>query len=158
LDKAEQVLITHDTLPDDDRVFNFSSILGDLLSTSPHLDLTDEHGRQRLFAIGRKIEYLPLRYRFLSALLTVFIGALLSQDMLPTSLIEGCVKLIFVASPNEKEFVRIVVEILIDLRDPLVDEVLSDTTSVRLRAYHTEYTIQLLIYILCLVDHKWDFV
>jgi hypothetical protein len=63
----------------------------------------------------------------------MFAGELLSQDSLPMHLIDHCVELLYASTSNEKELVRIVVETLIDFRDPLFETV--DTERSRVGAF-----------------------
>jgi condensin complex subunit 3 len=59
-----------------------------------------------------------------------FIGDMLAQETLPESLIERCLDVLYEITPSERDLIRIVVEVVIELRDDDMDSGLKDMTTV----------------------------
>ncbi|KAI5122625.1 hypothetical protein M0805_008714 [Coniferiporia weirii] len=72
-------------------------ILIELLQLAIHLDFTDEIGRRKMFGVVRQM---------------------LAHPELSESLIKPCVGVLSVMSPNERDLIRVVVEVINELRDP----------------------------------------
>ncbi|KAG5353772.1 hypothetical protein C0989_002555 [Termitomyces sp. Mn162] len=72
------------------------AILGELLQLAVNLDYSDEIGRRKMFQLVRDM---------------------LSEDLLPRSLLNKCLDVLRELSPNERDLIRVVVELVQDLRD-----------------------------------------
>ncbi|KAI3616327.1 condensin subunit cnd3 [Moniliophthora roreri] len=79
-------------------------ILGELLRVSMKLDFMDEIGRRKLFSVVKDT---------------------LAHPHLPPGLIEKCLDVLRKVVPSERELIRIVVEIIVELRDS--DDPIADT-------------------------------
>ncbi|KAJ3557242.1 hypothetical protein NM688_g1572 [Phlebia brevispora] len=71
-------------------------VLSQLLKIAAVLDYSDEIGRRRMFAVTRDM---------------------LSHEYLPECLIEPCMAVLQLVTPNERELVRVVVEVIHQLQD-----------------------------------------
>ncbi|KAF9461702.1 chromosome condensation complex protein [Collybia nuda] len=71
-------------------------IIGEILQMAVNLDYTDEIGRRKMFQLVRDM---------------------LSQEELPESLLSKCLDVLRQLSNNERDLIRVVVEIIHDLRD-----------------------------------------
>ncbi|KAF8633170.1 hypothetical protein AX17_004671 [Amanita inopinata Kibby_2008] len=71
-------------------------ILAELLRISLKLDYMDEIGRRKVFSVVKEM---------------------LSHPELPSSLIERCLDILKVILPDERELIRVIVEIIIELRE-----------------------------------------
>ncbi|KAH8108765.1 nuclear condensing complex subunit [Phellopilus nigrolimitatus] len=71
-------------------------VMSELLHLALHLDYTDEIGRRKMFGVVRNM---------------------LAHPELPESLITSCIGVLSVMSPNERDLIRLVVEIISELRD-----------------------------------------
>ncbi|TCD66080.1 hypothetical protein EIP91_001838 [Steccherinum ochraceum] len=87
-----------------DRVF----VLGEVLKIAAKLDYTDEIGRRKVFQVVRDM---------------------LAHELFPETLMEVCLDVLKETTPSEREIIRIVVEIINELRDAAVDE-LNDGQSI----------------------------
>ncbi|CCM04766.1 uncharacterized protein FIBRA_06956 [Fibroporia radiculosa] len=72
-------------------------IVGELLKLAVNLDYADEIGRRKMFQLVRDM---------------------ISHKILPESIIALCLDLLRILSPNERDFIRVVVEVVHELRDP----------------------------------------
>ncbi|GJE85117.1 condensin complex subunit 3 [Phanerochaete sordida] len=72
-------------------------IIGEMLRMSVNLDYADEIGRRKMFQLVRDM---------------------LSQDVLPEGLVARCLDVLRTLSPNERDLIRVVVELIHTLRDP----------------------------------------
>ncbi|KAF8635423.1 hypothetical protein AX15_000413 [Amanita polypyramis BW_CC] len=70
--------------------------LGELLRIAIKLDYMDEIGRRKVFSVVKEM---------------------LSHPDLPSGLIDRCVDVLKVIMPNERELIRVVVEVIIDVRE-----------------------------------------
>ncbi|KAI0941839.1 hypothetical protein AcV7_002413 [Taiwanofungus camphoratus] len=73
------------------------SIIGEMLRLAVGLDYADEIGRRRMFQLVRDM---------------------ISQDVLPESLVARCLDVLRILSPDERDLIRVVVEVVHELRDP----------------------------------------
>ncbi|KAJ7510357.1 nuclear condensing complex subunit [Mycena galericulata] len=73
------------------------STVREMLKLAVNLDYADEIGRRKMFALVRDM---------------------LTQPALPLNLIPSCLDVLRKLSPNERDLIRVVVEIVQDLRDP----------------------------------------
>lgn len=55
-------------------------------------------------------------------MLTLITGDMISQDVLPESLLSRCLDVLRTLSPNERDLIRVVVEVVHELRDPSDDD------------------------------------
>ncbi|KAF8888582.1 nuclear condensing complex subunit [Infundibulicybe gibba] len=78
-------------------------VLGELLRIALRLDYMDEIGRRKVFSVVKDM---------------------LAHPELPTSLIERCLDILKVILPSERELIRVVVEIVIELREDNGEEAL----------------------------------
>ncbi|KAF5378891.1 hypothetical protein D9615_006988 [Tricholomella constricta] len=77
------------------------SIIGELLRLAVNLDYADEIGRRKMFQLVRDM---------------------LSHGALPESLLSKCLDVLRELSANERDLIRVIVEIVQDLRDPGDDD------------------------------------
>ncbi|KAI0634669.1 nuclear condensing complex subunit [Trametes polyzona] len=75
--------------------------IGELLKLAVNLNYGDEIGRRKMFQLVR---------------------GMLSQDVLPEALLARCLDVLRVLSPSERDLIRVVVEVVHELRDPGDDE------------------------------------
>ncbi|THH30647.1 hypothetical protein EUX98_g3519 [Antrodiella citrinella] len=80
-----------------DRVF----ILSEVLKIAAKLDYTDEIGRRKVFQVVRDI---------------------LAHELLPEHLLDSCLDVLKETTPSEREIIRIVVEIINELRDSATED------------------------------------
>ncbi|KAI0363430.1 ARM repeat-containing protein [Pilatotrama ljubarskyi] len=71
--------------------------IGEMLRLALNLDYGDEIGRRKMFQLVR---------------------GMLSQDVLPEALLARCLDVLRVLSPSERDLIRVVVEVVHELRDP----------------------------------------
>ncbi|KII87700.1 hypothetical protein PLICRDRAFT_30295 [Plicaturopsis crispa FD-325 SS-3] len=71
-------------------------IIGEMLKLAVNLDYADEIGRRKMFQLVRDM---------------------ISQDALPESLLAKCLDVLRKLSPNERDLIRVVVEVVHELRD-----------------------------------------
>ncbi|KAJ7485781.1 nuclear condensing complex subunit [Mycena latifolia] len=76
-------------------------VLGELLRMAVRLDFMDEIGRRKVYTVTRDV---------------------LAHPQLPPGLIERCLDVLKEIMPTERELVRVVVEIVMDLREPEEEE------------------------------------
>lgn len=90
-------------------------IIGEMLQLAVNLDYSDEIGRRKMFQLVREFLH-PLFSAPFNSMLDL--GDMLSQEELPEGLLSKCLDVLRVLSPNERDLIRVVVEIVQDLRDP----------------------------------------
>ncbi|KAL5523223.1 YCG1_2 [Sanghuangporus sanghuang] len=88
----------HDAREED--AVNAEFVMGELLRLAVHLDYSDEIGRRKMFGVVRNM---------------------LAHPVLPEGLIDPCVGVLQVMSPNERDLIRIIVEVISELRDPVME-------------------------------------
>lgn len=88
-------------------------ILAELLRMSLKLDYMDEIGRRKVFTVVRK--YLTVFVVYPSN--RSFLGDMLAHPELPLGLIEPSLDVLKGILPTERELIRVVVEIIIELRE-----------------------------------------
>ncbi|KZT12609.1 uncharacterized protein LAESUDRAFT_689301 [Laetiporus sulphureus 93-53] len=91
----------------EDAVLERTVVAGELLRTMEGCDFADETGRRKVFAVVREM---------------------LAHDSFPEGLMDPCMDVLKATAPSERELIRIVVEIVTELRDP-VDDYLNDGAS-----------------------------
>ncbi|KAH9837531.1 nuclear condensing complex subunit [Rhodofomes roseus] len=72
-------------------------VIGEMLRLAVNLDYADEIGRRKMFQLVRDM---------------------ISHDVLPENLVARCLDVLRVLSPNERDLIRVVVEVVHELRDP----------------------------------------
>ncbi|KXN87323.1 Condensin complex subunit 3 [Leucoagaricus sp. SymC.cos] len=85
----------------EDQFVDKESITAEMLKLAVNLDYGDEIGRRTMFPLIREMTASPI---------------------LPEGLVGFCIDVLRKLATNEKDLIRIVVEIISDLRDPFVDE------------------------------------
>jgi condensin complex subunit 3 len=91
-------------------------ILGELLRMALKLDYSDEIGRRKVFSVVSL-------YFFLLFFLYVVIDAemtledMLGHPQLPPGLIEHCMNVLKKIMPSERDLIRVIVEIIVELRE-----------------------------------------
>ncbi|TDL22782.1 hypothetical protein BD410DRAFT_722164 [Rickenella mellea] len=80
----------------DEQIANIEFVIGELLKLAVHLDFGDEIGRRKMFTITREM---------------------IAHAALPDSLIKPCLGVLEVLSANERDLIRLVVEVVNELRD-----------------------------------------
>ncbi|KAJ6451646.1 nuclear condensing complex subunit [Mycena sanguinolenta] len=90
-------------LPDDveEELAKREVVLGELLRMAVKLDYMDEIGRRKVYSVTRDM---------------------LAHPQLPPGLIERCLDVLKEIMPDERELIRVVVEIVMDLREPEEEE------------------------------------
>ncbi|KAJ7032450.1 nuclear condensing complex subunit [Mycena alexandri] len=85
-------------------------VLGELLRMAVKLDYGDEIGRRKVYTVTRDM---------------------LAHPQLPPSLIERCLDVLKEIMPTERELIRVVVEVVMDLREPAGEEEPDHDTTIR---------------------------
>jgi condensin complex subunit 3 len=101
---------------DEDRetkAINSEFVLGELLRLALHLDYSDEIGRRKMFGIVSKCIALFLD-EYVSE---INLGSMLSHPELPELLINPSIGVLHAMTSNERDLIRLVVEIISELRD-----------------------------------------
>lgn len=86
-----------------------------LLKLAVNLDYSDEIGRRKMYGLVRMYPSMHVRQKSLSDL--VCLGEMTSQESLPEGLIPRCLDVLRKLSPNERDLIRLVVEVVQELRD-----------------------------------------
>ncbi|KAJ6514182.1 nuclear condensing complex subunit [Mycena vitilis] len=105
LEDAEvaRAVSSEDEVPDDleEELAKREVVLGELLRMAVKLDYMDEIGRRKVYTVTRDM---------------------LAHPQLPPGLIERCLDVLKEIMPTERELIRVVVEIVMDLREPEDEE------------------------------------
>ncbi|KAG6876787.1 hypothetical protein C0992_011749 [Termitomyces sp. T32_za158] len=101
IDEEEEARLLTDLTEDEkiryeDARMEKEAIVGELLQLVVNLDYSDEIGRRKMFQLVRDM---------------------LSQEVLPQSLLNKCLDVLRKLSPNERDLIRVLVELVQDLRD-----------------------------------------
>jgi condensin complex subunit 3 len=88
-------------------------VLGEMLRIAMYLDYGDEMGRRRMFQLVSAYA----RDRYILPILIFAAEDMISQESLPSELAPRCLDVLRKLTPNERELIRIVVEVVQDLRD-----------------------------------------
>ncbi|PFH49328.1 hypothetical protein AMATHDRAFT_147847 [Amanita thiersii Skay4041] len=88
---------TIDLAREDDETVEREYMIGEMLKLAVNLDYSDEIGRRKMFQLMRDM---------------------LSQEALPEKLLTKCLDVLRELSASERDLIRVVVEIIQDLRDP----------------------------------------
>jgi condensin complex subunit 3 len=94
-------------------------ILGELLGFAVNLDYGDETGRRRMFQLISPWGSLLVSF---VELIATAIGDMLSQEALPVGLLNRGLDVLLKLSENERDMIRVVVEIVTELRDLLIKD------------------------------------
>ncbi|KAG6903032.1 hypothetical protein C0995_007465 [Termitomyces sp. Mi166 len=112
IDDEEEARLMTD-LSEDERIqyedarLEKEAIIGELLQLAVNLDYSDEIGRRKMFQLVRDM---------------------LSQELLPQSLLNKCLDVLRKLSPSERDLIRVVVELVQDLRDWILGDEEEDPT------------------------------
>ncbi|KAL4072446.1 nuclear condensing complex subunit [Scleroderma yunnanense] len=99
---AREVELSEEQLAqEEDARLDQEFIIGELLRLAVSLDYADEIGRRKMFQLVRDM---------------------ISQETLPESLVARCLDVLRTLSPNERDLIRVVVEVVHELRDRDVAE------------------------------------
>ncbi|KAF9447221.1 hypothetical protein P691DRAFT_707172 [Macrolepiota fuliginosa MF-IS2] len=85
----------------EDEIVEKEAVLSELLKMAVNLDYSDESGRRVMFPLVREMT---------------------SKETLPETLVGHCLDVLRRLAADDKDLIRIVVEIISDLRDPFTDE------------------------------------
>lgn len=89
-----------------------SFIVGELLSLAVNLDYADEIGRRKMFTLAR-MSTPSINNKSPADVL----GDMLSQDNLPETLIPRCLDVLVKICDTERDLIRVVVDVIIELRE-----------------------------------------
>jgi condensin complex subunit 3 len=102
-------------------------IIGEMLRMAVNLDYADEIGRRKMFQLVRKYNIILCLSMSLTHNST---GNMICQDILPEGLVGRCLDVLRKLSPNERDLIRVVVEVVHELRDPEEEEQIVRTPTV----------------------------
>lgn len=90
-------------------------IIGEMLRLAVNLDYADEIGRRKMFQLVRTYTAC-----LAAGVCSIFypVGDMISQEVLPDGLVARCLDVLRILSPNERDLIRVVVEVVHELRDP----------------------------------------
>lgn len=91
-------------------------VLRELLKVAGNLDYADEIGRREVFAVVSKCRYSACTSRVL-LMVRYAIGDMLTRTDLPEGLIGRCMDVMKDILPDEREFVRVIVEVMNEVKD-----------------------------------------
>lgn len=99
---------------DEEKESTLEFVVGELVAIAINVDDADEIGRRKMFEVMR--EYLTSEVTYIGTNPCDVAGSMLSHPSLPNSLIPRCLD-VLLKETSEREFMRIVVEIVQQLRD-----------------------------------------
>jgi hypothetical protein len=102
----------------EEKIIDSELIVGELLGLAVNLDYADETGRRKMFQLIRAY-ILIFSYPYLRCLC---VGDILSQEALPEGLVNKSLDVLRKLSENERDLIRVVVEIVTELRDVLIKD------------------------------------
>jgi condensin complex subunit 3 len=120
--KLEESLVTED----EDEMTERSFIVGELMRLAVNMDYTDQFGRSTMFQHARKS---PLSW-FRSVLM--YVGEMISQPNLPARLIDKCMDILCKIANSERDLIRIVVDVVSELREGQGEEEIDAVSDRRL--------------------------
>ncbi|KAG1847661.1 nuclear condensing complex subunit [Suillus subalutaceus] len=94
--EQERVIRSEPTEEEEEARIDKEFVIGEMLKVSVNLDYADEIGRRKMFQLVRDM---------------------ISQEALPESLVARCLDVLRMLSPNERDLIRVVVEVVHELRD-----------------------------------------
>ncbi|KAG1861260.1 nuclear condensing complex subunit [Suillus subluteus] len=94
--EQERVIRGEPTEEEEEARIDKEFVIGEMLKVSVNLDYADEIGRRKMFQLVRDM---------------------ISQEALPESLVARCLDVLRMLSPNERDLIRVVVEVVHELRD-----------------------------------------
>ncbi|KAG2088380.1 nuclear condensing complex subunit, partial [Suillus discolor] len=94
--EQERVIRGEPTEEEEEARIDKEFVIGEMLKVAVNLDYADEIGRRKMFQLVRDM---------------------ISQEALPESLVARCLDLLRILSPNERDLIRVVVEVVHELRD-----------------------------------------
>lgn len=101
----------------EERRIDMEFVIGEMLKLAANLDYADEIGRRKMFQLVRESDF-PSVCSYELKQMTDRAGDMISHDVLPESLVPRCLDVLRVLSPNERDLIRVVVEVIHELRDP----------------------------------------
>ncbi|KAG2363036.1 nuclear condensing complex subunit [Suillus spraguei] len=99
--EQERVIRGEPTEEEEEARIDKEFVIGEMLKVAVNLDYADEIGRRKMFQLVRDM---------------------ISQEALPESLVARCLDVLRILSPNERDLIRVVVEVVHELRDISDDE------------------------------------
>lgn len=94
--EQERVIRGEPTEEEEEARIDKEFVIGEMLKVAVNLDYADEIGRRKMFQLVRDM---------------------ISQEALPESLVARCLDVLRMLSPNERDLIRVVVEVVHELRD-----------------------------------------
>ncbi|KAG2337723.1 hypothetical protein BDR05DRAFT_894747 [Suillus weaverae] len=94
--EQERVIRGDPTEEEEEARIDKEFVIGEMLKVAVNLDYADEIGRRKMFQLVRDM---------------------ISQEALPESLVARCLDVLRILSPNERDLIRVVVEVVHELRD-----------------------------------------
>ncbi|KAG1728449.1 nuclear condensing complex subunit [Suillus lakei] len=94
--EQERVIRGEPTEEEEEARIDKEFVIGEMLKVAVNLDYADEIGRRKMFQLVRDM---------------------ISQEALPESLVARCLDVLRILSPNERDLIRVVVEVVHELRD-----------------------------------------
>lgn len=119
-DREDSMEVDGDSQADrEERRSSMEFIVAQLLKLAVNLDYSDEIGRRKMFGLVRK--YRPpftcgVAYDF-RLLTSIHTGEMTGQESLPEGLVARCLDVLRKLSPSERDLIRLVVEVIQELRD-----------------------------------------
>lgn len=105
-------------------------IMGELLKMVLKLDYGDEIGRRKVFSVVSAC-FLDLLFFSFPGFKSLFAEDMLAHPQLPPSLIERCLDVLKEIMPSERDLIRVIVEIVVELREGEEDAENADEPPVR---------------------------
>ncbi|KAG2090779.1 nuclear condensing complex subunit [Suillus discolor] len=103
--EQERVIRGESTEEEEEARIDKEFVIGEMLKVAVNLDYADEIGRRKMFQLVRDM---------------------ISQEALPESLVARCLDLLRILSPNERDLIRVVVEVVHEFRDVSDEEALKE--------------------------------
>ncbi|KAG1848357.1 nuclear condensing complex subunit [Suillus tomentosus] len=94
--EQERVIRGEPTEEEEEARIDKEFVIGEMFKVAVNLDYADEIGRQKMFQLMRDM---------------------ISQEVLPESLVARCLDVLRILSPNERDLIQVVVEVVHELRD-----------------------------------------
>jgi condensin complex subunit 3 len=120
--KLEETFVTED----EDDLAERSFIVGELMRLAVNMDYTDQFGRTTMFQHARKF---PVAFQ--RSLLT-HVGEMISQPNLPSRLVDKCMDILCKIANSERDLIRIVVDVVSELREGQGEEEIDAVSQQRL--------------------------
>ena len=112
-------------------------IVGELLKLAVHVDYADETGRRKMFQLTRK----SLKSVSQQAHVSIT-GEMISQANLQEELIPRCLEVLSKISDGERDLIRVIVDVVTELREGEGDEEVDGVRPTRLQDFWSLYIAQ----------------